>query len=94
MKTPNTYEIESISDISEMITLENFDRFMADFIVCLHTYAKIKDKHPETKYPSMTWIDDGKHEITIKLNETACEHEWIDTHSGYCRDCTKCGKKE
>ena len=23
-----------------------------------------------------------------------CDHEWVMTHSGYCRDCVKCGRKE
>jgi predicted RNA-binding protein with PIN domain len=31
-----------------------------------------------------------------KINNTTntCKHKWKLTHSGYCRDCVKCGKKE
>ena len=24
----------------------------------------------------------------------SCDHEWVMTHSGHCRDCVKCGRKE
>lgn len=37
------------------------------------------------------------HQLRIILGTPTievCDHEWKITHSGYCKDCVKCGRKE
>lgn len=67
MKESKEYTVKSVSDIAELITLENFERFMEDFVVIFHSYAKIKEKYPETKFPSFVWIDDDKKELKFEF---------------------------
>lgn len=30
---------------------------------------------------------------STELKQRFCNHDWVETNSGYCADCKKCGKK-
>lgn len=70
------YEIESLEQLQNLVTEENFERLMLDFSSWLKIYSmyveQTRKEHPEeTKGKTNTeiskavfiWIDDGKHEI-------------------------------
>ena len=80
MKAPE-YEINSIDDICDTLTTENYVRFMTDVISSFTFYLEsanaVKKLHPEFAHLknseiakfSFVWIDDGKNDvksITIK----------------------------
>ena len=36
----------------------------------------------------------GAEKLPIKRVVKPCDHQWIERHSGHCRDCIKCGRQE
>ena len=83
MKKQKRYEIETIEQLVNISTTENFERFSVDFLLWLnHTvqmFDKIKENHPEyrDKHNSdiakvkFIWIDDGKNELkNVQLRNT------------------------
>ncbi len=59
-----THEIETIEDIFDVVTEDNFDRFMTDFYVFVAQIAKVKREIPDVEIKTMKWTDDGIHKIT------------------------------
>lgn len=57
-------KIETIQQLFEVLTPENADRFFMDFCVFVHGSIKLKRDFPEIEIKGMTWIDDGKSEIS------------------------------
>lgn len=83
MKKPKRYEIETIEQLVNISTTENYERLGIDFLLWLNhinqTFAKIKENHPEhrDKHNSdiakvkFIWIDDGKNDIkNVQLKNT------------------------
>ena len=71
----NEYQIDNITDIGEMITVDNIDNFLKDFEAVIRNYlvikeiAKINNKKPEIKLTNFKWIDDNKQIITFIHND-------------------------
>mgnify|MGYP003662269296 CR=1 FL=1 len=65
---PKEYEIETISDISKLVTKDNFEAFFTDMVHVYSKFVNIKEKVPEMDMPSFKWIDDGKHDLSATLN--------------------------
>ena len=66
------YEIESLEQLQNLVTEENFERLMLDFSSWLKIYSmyveQTRKEHPEETKTEISkavfiWIDDGKHEI-------------------------------
>lgn len=87
MKKAKRYEIETIEQLVNVSTVENYERLGIDFLLWLNqinqTFKGIKEKNPDLKDKlnseiakvKFVWIDDGKHdfkEATLK-NETTGE---------------------
>lgn len=73
-KKPKQYEIETMEQLINIVTPENFDRISIDFILWLNyiseSFAKIKENEEYKNTPNselakckFVWIDDGKHEL-------------------------------
>lgn len=58
------YKIETVSDISKAVTLENLDGFMTDLKACLLCYlltkSIAKDIDSNIEFQMFNWIDDHK----------------------------------
>ncbi|MES2382498.1 MAG: hypothetical protein V4538_15730 [Bacteroidota bacterium] len=81
-KEPKRYEIETIEQLVNISTTENYERLGIDFLLWLNhinqTFAKLKER-PEYKDKlnsdiakvKFIWIDDGKNELkNIQLRNT------------------------
>ena len=67
-------KINTLQDIFEVITAENFDRFMTDFIKTFQYLAEVKEGLTEEQLKGLIlsdylWTDDGENKITIELYE-------------------------
>jgi hypothetical protein len=70
------YKIETIEDISNVVTKENFENFMIDFLSVINKVVEIKEfvkektgEYPEGLMKDFIWIDDeirGIKKLTIK----------------------------
>lgn len=79
---PKRYKIEKITDIFQ-IPEDRFDDFLVDFksyyqmgrpmADLLKETAKVGGIDVEVLPLKMTWIDDGKHDVTIKIGTTPNE---------------------
>ena len=80
MKTKH-YEINTIQDIFNCVTKDNLDNFMIDLRCVIETYIAFRDltktigeveglppELAKIKSEGYTWIDDGKHEKTLKIS--------------------------
>lgn len=54
------YKIESIEDICNVVTEENFLRLMTDFGEIIGVHLQLKKTIPSIKMTSFEWCDDGK----------------------------------
>lgn len=73
MSEPKRYEIKSIEDIVDKVPLDKLSDFLEDFGTWI-AYRKtvirtgkalgLNVNHEE--FRKMTWIDDGKHDVTIR----------------------------
>lgn len=82
MKKPKEYEIETLEQLVNIVTPENFERLSIDFLSWLNfvnlSFAKIKEKenlkdklNSEIATCKFVWIDDGKNKIKgIKIKNT------------------------
>lgn len=71
-KNPVSYNIETLQDIADCITNENYEGFLVDFEACLLSVLLMKStikglvdegKIPDdtkVEFPKFTWIDDWK----------------------------------
>lgn len=59
MKRKKVYKLNTIEDISKVITKENFERMMMDIASSFQFYLQIKDKEPEIALKYLTWKDDN-----------------------------------
>lgn len=60
MKKPKKYKIESIEDICNVVTEENFLRLMTDFGEMIGVHLQLKKNIPSIKMNYFEWCDDGK----------------------------------
>ena len=67
---PKKYEIETIEQLVNQSTVENFERLATDFLLWFnhinHFIAKYKESNPKSELPKVKkfiWIDDGKNEL-------------------------------
>ena len=63
-------EIKTIKDILEVVNQENIEDFLIDFETFLTYATNAKKNMPEglrLESIKFTWIDDGKHDKTIKI---------------------------
>ena len=58
------HNIVDMADIFNTVTKDNFERFMADFMLFVYQVAEVKEKNPDLRVQSMLWKDDGINEIT------------------------------
>ena len=70
MKKPKRYEIETIEQLVNISTVENYERLAVDFLLWLNHInnflAKYKESNPNSEQPKVQkfiWIDDGKNEL-------------------------------
>ena len=73
------YEIKTLADILKVITAENIDVFLVDFKswlefnMLIEVIKKAMEKEGLISLPNhgtMSWIDDGKNNVSIKLEVT------------------------
>lgn len=69
-----THKIRNLNDMFKVLTLENYDRFTADFLVNFHNLVKLKETLSEEdikslKIPYFEWIDDNEHRIGYKFSD-------------------------
>ena len=70
---PKTYKIKNFNDLFKVMTLENYDRFTADFLIMFHKLMQAKETMTEEeikaiKFPYFTWIDDNECRSGYKFN--------------------------
>ena len=58
------HKIKTVNDILKVITLENYDRFTADFLIIFYDLVRAKENLTEEekkdfKIKEITWIDDN-----------------------------------
>lgn len=82
MKKPKEYEIETLEQLVNIVTPENFERLSIDFLSWLNfvnqSFAKIKEKenlkdmlNSEIATVKFVWVDDGQNKIKgIKIKNT------------------------
>lgn len=78
VEKPKRYEIETIEQLINISTVENYERLGIDFLLWLNyvnqTFAKYKKNNPNVELPKVDkfiWIDDGKNEIKhVELRNT------------------------
>lgn len=63
------YKIETVQDIADVVNIENYERFMIDFLGVFQAWVQVKDKYPKTEFPSFVWIDDDKQNIKIEFSK-------------------------
>lgn len=75
------YKINTMQDVLDCVTMDNIDNFMVDFRYYIESAIAIKKignaiceaENLPAELSNMstigfTWIDDGKHNISIELN--------------------------
>lgn len=68
MNTPPEYKIQTMSDLFNLASKNNFIRLTEDVMTALYNYVSIRDGFkPLPKDWYITWIDDGKVETTFKF---------------------------
>ena len=60
-------KIETIQDIYDVITPENFDRFMADFYKMFYIAAQFKEFKDVIQFPYFECTDDGENRADFKI---------------------------
>lgn len=70
---PKKYEIKTIEDMYNIVTLDNLDRFMGDMYKVFHQLAQVKhnvgeEAFKEFKFGKSVWIDDDKNNIHYTIN--------------------------
>jgi len=58
------YQINTIEDFVNIANEKNIHMLTADFYNMVLQWIKIRKKHPELKFKSFKWIDDGKVELS------------------------------
>jgi len=71
---PKTHKIRNLNDMFKVLTLENYDRFTADFLVNFYNLVKLKETLSEEelkslKLPHFEWCDNNEHRIGYKFND-------------------------
>lgn len=74
------YKIETIEDISNVVTKENFENFMIDFLSLINKVVEVKElikektgEYPEGLMKDFIWVDDdirGVSKIEIKTTKS------------------------
>lgn len=68
------HKIKNFNDLFKVVTLENYDRFTADFLVMTYNILLARETLTEEekkdfKMPYFTWIDDNECRIGYKFND-------------------------
>lgn len=63
-KAPKSVRIETLQDMVDVATAENFELLMQDLALWLHACLLVKITGAKIEYAAMEWTDDGKNEIT------------------------------
>ncbi len=58
------HKIKTVNDILKVITLENYDRFTADFLIIFYDLVRAKEnltkeELKDFKIKEITWVDDN-----------------------------------
>lgn len=69
-----TYKIKNFNDMFKVLTLENYDRFTADFLIMTYNILLAREEMTEEekknlKMPYYTWIDDNECRTGYKFND-------------------------
>lgn len=69
-----THKIRNLNDMFKVLTLENYDRFTADFLVMTYNILRAKETMTEEeqkglKIPYFEWCDDNDNRIGYKFND-------------------------
>ena len=78
---PKKYQIKTVQDMFNCVTKKNLDNFMIDLRSLIETYIAFKElvkivgeveglppELAEISSDGYTWVDDGKHEKTVKIS--------------------------
>jgi hypothetical protein len=66
----NSHDIKKLSELENIITPENFNGFVDDFVTWLALCVTAKHTKPQQlklDFTHFRWIDDGKHDIEITI---------------------------
>jgi hypothetical protein len=64
-----THKIKTIQDVVNAVDEKNIDAFLVDFKSFLTTITILKVNGSIPKIETMTWVDDGKNDVTIDLKD-------------------------
>lgn len=60
---PKQYTITTIEELINVINESNIDMVIGNLYGMANYWLKLREKYPEVKFKSFTWIDDGKIEV-------------------------------
>ena len=68
-----TYKIKNFTDLFKVMTLENYDRFSADFLIMFYKIIQLKETMTKEeikalKMPYFEWLDDNECRTGYKFN--------------------------
>ena len=68
-----THKIKNFNDMFKVLTLENYDRFTADFLVMTYNVLRVKEalteeEQKDFRMPYFEWIDDNDCRTGYKFN--------------------------
>lgn len=71
---PKTHKIRNLNDMFKVLTLENYDRFTADFLIMTYNILLTRETLTEEeqkgfRVPYYTWIDDNQCRTGYKFND-------------------------
>jgi hypothetical protein len=64
-----THKIKTIQDVVNAVDEKNMDAFLTDFKSFLTAITILKVNGSIPKIETMTWVDDGKNDVTIDLKD-------------------------
>lgn len=70
----NKYEIKTIDDLFNVVTVDNVENLAEDLkswlSICasMKAVAKVLGEEDDLQHLKFTWIDDGKHEKTVNIH--------------------------
>lgn len=73
-KTLNkSHKIKNFTDLFKVMTLENYDRFSADFLIMFYKIVQLKETMTKEqikafKMPYFEWLDDNDCRVGYKFN--------------------------
>ena len=80
--------INTLKDISKVITKDNLNYFIQDLKGCLYGYLELKEIEPSIEFKTMYWIDDKKNDIEIQVFERQDSNSIEQVIKDICKDNT------